>query len=137
MTKLLTSNKSLARICTVSNNGAPHVVPVWFLFRNGLIHIPTPSRTLKARNAITRPQVSVVIDEYTGKLRARGILISGEARLITGKKSSNINYFIHKKYMGRQKVKQKKWKEFMKEDDATIIVAPSKIKSWDFSNLRI
>lgn len=134
---LLTSNKSLARIATVNKKGIPHVVPVWFLFKDGLIYIPTPLRTVKARNAKVRPDVSVVIDQYEGKLRAKGILFEGESDLLIGRESSKLNYLIHKKYMGEKKLKERKRKEFMAEDDGTIIVRPSKISSWDFTDLDI
>ncbi len=135
--ELLTSNKSLARIATVSKNGAPHVVPVWFLFKNGTIYIPTPLRTLKARNVRTKPEVSIVIDQYEGRLAAKGILFKGIARVITDKESSKLNYLVHKKYMGGEKIKEKKWKEFMSEDDGTIVVTSSKSSSWDFTSLDI
>jgi nitroimidazol reductase NimA-like FMN-containing flavoprotein (pyridoxamine 5'-phosphate oxidase superfamily) len=135
--KLLTSNKSLARIATVNGNGSPHVVPVWFLFKNGSIYIPTPLRTLKARNVRISPQISIVIDQYEGKLAAKGMLIKGKARVITGEESSRINYLIHKKYMEREKLREEKWKEFMREDDGTIVVPSYRISSWDFTKLDI
>jgi nitroimidazol reductase NimA-like FMN-containing flavoprotein (pyridoxamine 5'-phosphate oxidase superfamily) len=132
---LLTSNKSLARIATVNKKGVPHVVPVWFLFKNGLICIPTPLRTLKAKNAIVRPEVSVVIDQYERKLNAKGMLFEGKAKVLTGRESSKLNFLVHKKYMGSKKLEESKWQEFMAEDDGTIVVRSSRTTSWDFSNL--
>jgi nitroimidazol reductase NimA-like FMN-containing flavoprotein (pyridoxamine 5'-phosphate oxidase superfamily) len=134
---ILSSNLSLARLATSNRDGSPHVVPVWFIHRNGRVYVPSPARSLKARNVAERPAVSVVIDSYGGVLDAKGILMEGRAELLRGATSARLNLLAHEKYAGKSRVKRREWKEFMAEDDSTIAITPVKTRTWDFSRLKL
>lgn len=133
---LMNSSYNLMRLATSRKDSGPHVVPVWFIKHRNKLYVPCSVKSLKARNIINNPRVSAVIDTYNGGLLAKGILVSGTARILSGSLSRRINYRIHSKYLGRTKIKEKKWKRFMQEDDATIEIVPEKILTWNFSKLR-
>jgi len=135
--RLLTSRLGLARLATADQCGKPHVVPTWFLYSKDTIYIPSPSTTLKAKNIQRNPQVSVTVDSYSGVLAAQGLLLEGTAHILTGQQSAAINRTIHKKYIGSKRIGQKKWKEFMAEDDITIVVKPRTVRSWNFRKLKL
>ena len=128
---------ALARLATSNEDGKPHVVPVWFVYDLGRFYVPSPSRSLKARNVARGSAVSLVVDSYEGVLAARGLLVEGTAEVIRGAQSRRVNRLAHEKYAGRSRVRQKRWKEFMAEDDVTIAVTPLKTRSWDFSRLKL
>jgi predicted pyridoxine 5'-phosphate oxidase superfamily flavin-nucleotide-binding protein len=135
--QLLNSRFVVARLATTSKNGRPHVVPVWFLYVNDKICVPTPRKTLKAKNILRTPYASITIDAFKGVLDAKGILIEGPASLVTGSQSTRINIRVHVKYVGRNRLKQRNWKEFAAEDDGTIVIQPIKWRSWDFTKLKL
>ena len=133
----MTSRLGLARLATADTHGTPHVVPVWFSHVKGKIVVPSPSNTLKVRNIKERSAVSLVIDTYSGKLNAQGVLIEGKAHIIRGARSRRLNRLVYAKYLGSKMIRRKKWKDFMAEDDATIVVEPRKPISWDFTKLKL
>ena len=135
--RLLSSKFAVARLATVSRAGRPHVVPVWFLYLNKKIYIPTPTRTMKAKHVSVTPYASITIDSYKGVLDAKGILIEGRAELIMGLESAKINLRIHQKYVGSNRLRRRQWKAFAAEDDGTIVVRPDKWRSWDFTRLKL
>ena len=137
VSRLMTSRLALARLATADRHGRPHVVPVWFSHVRGKIVVPSPLNTLKVRNIKERPAASLVIDSYSGKLKARGVFMEGRARIVTGPRSRRLNRLVHAKYLGSKTIRQKKWKSFMAEDDATIVFEPSKRISWDFTKLKL
>lgn len=53
----------LARIATVSPDGAPSVAPIWFLFRDGRIWFTPRERSSWWRNIGHEPRVAITIDE--------------------------------------------------------------------------
>jgi len=136
-TRLMTSRLGLARIATADRHGTPHVVPVWFSYAKGRIVVPSPSNTLKVRNIKERSAVSLVIDTYSGKLNAQGVLMEGKAHIIKGARSRRLNRLVHAKYLGSKRIRQKKWKDFMAEDDVTIVIEPDKLRNWDFAKLKL
>lgn len=134
---LLSSKLVVARFATITKDGKPHVVPVWFLYSNKKIYIPTPTRTLKAKYISMTPHASITIDSFKGVLDAKAILIEGTAKLITGSKSTQINLRVHRKYVGSNRLRQRNWKAFAAEDDGTIVIRPVKWRSWDFTKLKL
>lgn len=69
MEEFLAERGHLARIATLKPDGAPSVVPVWFLHENGKIHI-TPRKHSKFGHNLRRdPRVAITIDEEAGVYR--------------------------------------------------------------------
>ena len=69
----------VCRLATVSGTGAPHVVPVCFIFHEGFLYIATDYDTRKYKNILKNPRVALVIDVYRPN---RGISIEGEAEIL-------------------------------------------------------
>ena len=47
--KFLKSQKIL-RLATIDKKGMPHIVPVWYLYKDGIFYVGTNTKTKKARN---------------------------------------------------------------------------------------
>jgi PPOX class probable F420-dependent enzyme len=55
------------KIATVRADGSPHVVPIWFEFDDatGDLIFMTGDQSLKAKNIIREPRVSIAVDDET------------------------------------------------------------------------
>lgn len=70
----------LARIATVRADGAPSVVPVWFIFEGGRVLITPRKHSAFLANLRREPRVAITIDEDQG--RYRKVLLEGTAELV-------------------------------------------------------
>lgn len=70
----------LARIATVAADGAPGVVPVWFIHENGRVMITPRKHSAFLANLRREPRVAVTIDEEDG--RYRKVLVEGRAEIL-------------------------------------------------------
>ena len=65
----------VARIATVGDDGAPHVVPIVFVAVDGVLYSPIDGKPKRGtelqrlRNVARRPNVSVIIDHYDADWR--------------------------------------------------------------------
>ncbi|MBF6570992.1 MAG: pyridoxamine 5'-phosphate oxidase family protein [Candidatus Binataceae bacterium] len=80
MAAFLAEPAHLARIATVRADGAPSVVPVWFIFESGRVLITPRKHSAFLRNIRGDKRVAVTIDEDTG--RYRKVIFEGAADLL-------------------------------------------------------
>ena len=59
--KFLRKQKIL-HLATISKNGMPHVVPVWYLYSKKKIYVGTNTKTEKAKNVKYNKKVSFCVD---------------------------------------------------------------------------
>ncbi|WP_433305510.1 PPOX class F420-dependent oxidoreductase [Actinoplanes sp. CA-030573] len=59
----LAAGTRTAKIATVSADGHPHVVPVWFVLDGDDLVITTASGSAKARHLAADPRVSIAVDD--------------------------------------------------------------------------
>ena len=78
--ELLGERGHLARIATVGEDGAPSVVPVWFVFENGKMFITPRKHSAFYANVRRDPRVAVTVDEGAG--RYRKVLVEGRAEIL-------------------------------------------------------
>jgi nitroimidazol reductase NimA-like FMN-containing flavoprotein (pyridoxamine 5'-phosphate oxidase superfamily) len=89
----------VARVATVASDGVPHNVPVCPLFQNNRIYFGTERSARKVRNIEANPTVTVVFDEYTEAWNyLRGIMLQGNARIVTAKEFREFRKKIYAKY---------------------------------------
>ena len=70
----------LGRLATVTTDGEPRVVPVWFRLRDEKVLVHTGARMAKARNIEANSHYALAVDEDTWPYR--GVSIWGPARLV-------------------------------------------------------
>jgi general stress protein 26 len=73
---------SEASLGTVGPDGAPHVAPVWFVWRDEAIYCSTRRGSRSWLNAELDPRVSVSIDRGQDWADLAGIILEGAADLI-------------------------------------------------------
>jgi nitroimidazol reductase NimA-like FMN-containing flavoprotein (pyridoxamine 5'-phosphate oxidase superfamily) len=69
----------VANVATVSPDGAPHVVPLWFVWPEDALYVSArrPGRTWA--NATSEPRVSIAIDVGRSWVEVAGIVVHGRA----------------------------------------------------------
>ena len=70
------------RLATVDGGGAPHVVPVWYIYEGGTIYVGTNTRTKKAQNVAATGTAAFCVDEGV-RSPLYGVMGRGDARLLT------------------------------------------------------
>ena len=79
---LLASARTL-QVASISANGWPHLVPMWFAVDDdGLICFTTYGTSQKVRNLERDPKITVLLETGEAYNELRGISIDGEAELV-------------------------------------------------------
>ncbi|KJL42310.1 pyridoxamine 5'-phosphate oxidase family protein [Microbacterium trichothecenolyticum] len=76
------SAQRTARVATLGSTGAPHVMPLWFVWRDGVLWLNSLVRSARWENVRRDPRASAVVDsgEHLGELK--GVEIQGELRVV-------------------------------------------------------
>jgi PPOX class probable F420-dependent enzyme len=122
--KRFLDKNEIARLATVSSDGTPHVVPVSYIFRNGVFLAAIDYETRKYRNILRNPQVALVVDATRPN---RGVLVQGRAEIFEkGVEFRSAYEVFHKKFSW---VRADPWKE---GEAPFIKIQPSTKASWGF-----
>ncbi len=131
LVRRLLDGRYIASFATHNPNGSVHIVAVWFWFDGTDIYVATSSRTRKARNLQTSPQVSLMIDSRDPSA-SYGVTVTGTARVLRGESSRKCNKEVHRKYLSDAALAdQKVGPVFAAWDDITVQLAPESVIMWD------
>ncbi|MDE1853132.1 MAG: pyridoxamine 5'-phosphate oxidase family protein [Thaumarchaeota archaeon] len=61
--KSVVAAADLGRLATVSKDGWPHVVPVSYVYSDGMFYVPSGEDTVKVGNLKRSPRATIVIDD--------------------------------------------------------------------------
>ncbi len=88
----LLATARVAHLATAAPDGRPHVVPICFAWRDGILYTPLdlkpkrsrdPRRLRRVRNLLANPRASVVVDRWDEDWsRLAYVLLEGEATLL-------------------------------------------------------
>src|SRR5579859_146776 len=94
----LLQRRLIATLGTEAADGSIHLTAVWFLFEENSFFVATSSRTKKARNILTVPKASLMVDMRKPGTE-RGITATCYAQLLSGDQSKQLNRRIHSRYL--------------------------------------
>jgi len=127
--KFLKSQKIL-RLATIDNRGIPHIVPVWYLYKNGIFYVGTNTSTKKVKNVKKNPKVSFCVDAGI-RSPIFGVMGRGVAKLIFNKKIvSSTTKKILLRYFSS--LNNNSAQELLVQTDCIIKITPRKIIVWEF-----
>ena len=127
--KFLKSQKIL-RLATIDKRGMPHIVPVWYLYKDGIFYVGTNTSTKKAKNVKKNPKVSFCVDAGI-RSPIFGVMGRGVAKLILNKKIvSSITKKILLRYFSS--LNNNSAQELLAKTDCIIKITPKKITVWEF-----
>ncbi|MET7375708.1 pyridoxamine 5'-phosphate oxidase family protein [Micromonospora arida] len=59
-------------LCTVRRDGSPHLTPVWFVYLSATFWVGCEGRSVKARNVVADPRVSLALESGNAPVVAEG-----------------------------------------------------------------
>jgi len=120
--KRFLEENELCRLATASKKGEPHIVPVSYIFHDGLVYVVTDYGTRKLRNLHENPHAAILVDtNATRKL----IMISGSVQLVEkGEEYRRLYKLFHSRL---EWVKRDPWKE---GEAPFVKITPSFKTSW-------
>ncbi len=124
-------SQKILRLATIDSKNNPHIVPVWYEFRNKKFYVGTNTRTMKAKNIKKNPKVSFCVDVGVKSPDIFGVMCIGKARLILERNQvSFIAKRILKRYFKNLKVKSDQ--ELLDDTNCIIEILPRKTTVWKF-----
>ncbi len=127
--RFLKSQKIL-RLATIDKKGIPHIVPVWYLYKDGIFYVGTNTSTKKAKNVKKNSKVSFCVDAGI-RSPIFGVMGRGVARLILNKKIvSSVTKKILLRYF--KSLSNTSAQELLAKTDCIIKITPKKITVWEF-----
>jgi PPOX class probable F420-dependent enzyme len=117
-------------LATRNPDGSQHVVPVVYLFIDGLFHVATSSATRKARNLAADPEVTVTVDDRS---TIQWVSAVGTAEFLTGTESRSLNHRLYRRWMTDEGLDVVG--SLMHEvEDVTIVITPHRWLAWSFES---
>ena len=128
--KFLRKQKIL-RLATISKNGMPHVVPVWYLYSKKKIYVGTNTKTEKAKNVKSNKKVSFCVDVGVNAPNILGVMCQGNAKLIKEKTTiTKLEKRILLRYF--KTLNNKSAKELLDDTDCIIEIIPKEYSFWKY-----
>src|SRR5512143_2963724 len=62
-------------LATVRPNGTPHLVPIWFVWMAGKIYLCTGADSVKVRNLLQNPHVSLALEDSNQPIVIEGLAL--------------------------------------------------------------
>jgi len=124
-------DQKVLRLATVGKNKTPHIAPVWYRYSGKKFYIGTNTKTKKAQNVKKNNKVSCCIDVGVNAPNIYGVLVQGNANLITDNSKVKI---IAKKILSRyfKTLENKSAKELLDDTDCIIEIVPEKFTVWNY-----
>ena len=128
--RTLLEGRHYATLATQDADGAIHLTPVWYLFRDEQLFVAAPSFSRKARNASARATASLIVD-----IRKPGseqwVSGAGPVTIVRGDESRRINAAIHERYLTADAIAEPRiGPAFAGVDDVTLSIRPTVWRSW-------
>ena len=126
----LLARRLIASLATVDKRGRIHVVPMWYLAKDGLLLFPTSSWTRKVRNIANSSVATAMIHHARGGPNVRGVMVRGHAEVVVGDEARRLNRRIHIRYMSANGLRQPAIVDLLRGDDVTLRLLVEEVVSW-------
>ena len=78
----LLDSERVVQVATNGPRGWPHVMPLWYVVRDGEIWVWTYAKSQKVKNLERDPRATLLVEAGTEYVELRGIQIEAEAELV-------------------------------------------------------
>ncbi len=118
------------RLATMSGEGWPHVVPLWFVWIDRVVFMNSTRGNLTIRNVEMKPTATGVVDDGELYEQLRGVIIRGRIAWGQDDRTDVVNQTWSEKYLGGNPVPFERWK-----DRVWFRLIPEHVSSWDFRKI--
>lgn len=128
---LFLGDQRIVRIATSGSDGLPHVVPLWYVWFDGVLFMNSTLGNVTLRNLHTNPRVAGIVDDGEAYEELRGALLHGMVEPAEGDpRIERVSELWSRKYMGGGPLPYGRWK-----NRVWLRLVPDRIKSWDFRKI--
>src|SRR3954451_21462506 len=123
-------------MATVSADGQPHLVAMWFALIDGDICFETKAKSQKAVNLRRDPRITCLVEDGVAYEELRGAAIEGTAEVTDDPDLLwRIGVNIWERYYGPYDESLRPMVEAMLNKRVAVRVKPTRVRSWDHSKL--
>lgn len=119
------------RLATVSPEGSPHVVPLWFVWLDGTMFMNSTADNVTVRNLEHNAMVTGVVDDGKTYDELRGVLVHGTVmRADDDPRLPDVEHRWSEKYLAGNPVPFSHWRNRI-----WLRLRPDRFTSWDFRKI--
>ena len=120
-----------ARVATADAEGTPHVIPLWFVWLDGVVFLNSTLGNVTTDNILESGKATAVMDDGDSYDALRGAVVTARAaRADDDPRIPAAERTWSEKYLGGNPVPYRAWK-----NRAWFRLDPERIASWDFSKI--
>lgn len=123
-------NERTVHIATASADGWPHVVPLWFVWRDGAMWINNLRRSKRSRDIREGSPVAVCVDTGVAYQELRGAVLYGRFETADDELLEPVKTEFARKYWGVETIPDLKSHQWLR-------LKPERIASWDFRKIPV
>jgi PPOX class probable F420-dependent enzyme len=125
-----------ATMATLSADGKPHLVAMWYAVIDGEIWFETKAKSQKAVNLRRDPTITVMIEDGKTYNTLRGVSIDGRAEIIDDPETNlRVGISVWERYTGPYTDEMRPFVDQMMNNRISVRVVPTRTRSWDHRKL--
>jgi PPOX class probable F420-dependent enzyme len=119
------------RVATVGADGVPHVVPLWFVWHEGIVFLNSTRGNPTVENMLRDGRAAGVVDDGATYDALRGVVITGRVEVAEDDRRLHVaERAWSEKYLGGNEPPYRKWR-----GRVWLRLVPERIASWDFRKI--
>ena len=126
-----------ATMATLSADGRPHLIAMWYAVVDGDIWIETKAKSQKAVNLRRDPRLTLMIEDGDTYNTLRGVSIDGEAEIVDGDPDLllRVGISVWERYTGPYTDDMRPFVDQMMNNRIAVRLIPTRTRSWDHRKL--
>ena len=126
-----------ATMATLSADGTPHLVAMWYAVVDGDIWIETKAKSQKAVNLRRDPRLTMMIEDGQTYNTLRGVSIDGQAEIVTDDADLllRVGISVWERYTGPYTDEMRPFVDQMMNNRIAVRLVPTRTRSWDHRKL--
>jgi PPOX class probable F420-dependent enzyme len=126
-----------ATMATLSADGRPHLVAMWYAVIDGEVWFETKAKSQKAVNLRRDPTITVMIEDGKTYDTLRGVSIDGSAEIVDSDPDLllRVGISVWERYTAPYTDEMKPYVDQMMNNRIAVRVVPTRMRSWDHRKL--
>lgn len=126
-----------ATMATLSADGKPHLVAMWYAVIDGEVWFETKAKSQKAVNLRRDPTITVMIEDGKTYDTLRGVSIDGRAEIVDSDPDLllRVGISVWERYTAPYTDEMKPYVDQMMKNRIAVRVVPTRMRSWDHRKL--
>ena len=119
------------RVATADADGTPHVIPLWFVWLDGVMFLNSTAGNVTVDNMLRSGRAAAVVDDGETYDVLRGVVVTGRVEEADDDpRLPDVERTWSEKYLGGNEPPYRKWKGRM-----WLRLVPDRTASWDFRKI--